>query len=50
MRFNYRYQLSALQIDELITTHPGVNVSRSRDMHHGPGKVAHRLVRGNHII
>lgn len=38
------YQLSALQIDESIEVHPGVNVSGSRDMHHGSGKVAHGLV------
>lgn len=53
MRFSYSiylYQLSALQIDELIAVHPGVNVSGARDMHHGSGKVAHGLVRGNHII
>ena len=44
------YQLSALQIDESITVHPGVDVSGARDMHHGSGKVAHGLMRGNHII
>lgn len=50
VKSSYLYQLTALQIDELMAVNPGVNVSGARDMHHGSGKVAHVLMRGNHII
>lgn len=50
VRFIKWYRLSALQIDESTTAHPAVSVSGSMDMHRGLGKVAHWLVRGNHII
>ena len=50
VKFSCQCYLTALQIDESVTTHPGVNVSGSRDMHHGSRKVAQGPVRENHII